>query len=135
MAFLIASRIFPLPSIPLIRFALNQPFAEAHNFSRVMPLAQAHRNDLAIFNDGFDTGAMFLLRIRHGLPRGGKTSRQGWCIRMAKIRLPGINALSDSARLEKAAAHENLCHVADALDSTRSEEHTSELQSLRHLVC
>src|ERR1035437_5994556 len=112
MAFLITSRIFPLPSIPLIRFALNQPFAEAHDFSCVMPLSHAHRNDVAIFNDGFDVGAMFLLRIRHGLPRDGKTSSQGRCIRVAKIRLPGINALPDSARLEKAAAHENLCHVA-----------------------
>src|ERR1035441_2828458 len=116
MAFLIASRIFPLPSIPLIRFALKQPFAEAHDFSCVMTLSHAHRNDVAIFNDGFDPGAMFLLRIRHGLPRAGKTSRQGWCIRVAKIQFPGINALPDSARLEKAAAHENLCHIAEALD-------------------
>src|ERR1017187_3800380 len=118
MACLITTRIFPLPSIPFVGVALNHTFAEAHDFSCVMPLSHAHRNDVAIFNDGFDTGAMFLLRIRHGLPRAGKTSRQGWCIRVAKIRLPGINALPDSARLEKAAAHENICHIAKALDST-----------------
>src|ERR1035437_7277854 len=118
MAFLITARIFPLPSIPLIRFALNQPFAEAHDFFCVMPLSHAHPNDVAIFNDGCGVGAMFLPRLRHGLARDGKTSSEGRCIRVAKIRLPGINALPDSARLEKGAAHENLCPVTAGLGST-----------------
>src|SRR5205814_8478264 len=52
----------------------------------------------------------------------------------ARGLLAGLTrANATPANLARAAVEGMLCGLADGLD--RSEEHTSELQSLRHLVC
>src|SRR5262245_64984954 len=57
---------------------------------------------------------------------------------LVDLRLPGMNGTDICKQLR--AAHVKtpiivLSAVGDELDKVRSEEHTSELQSLRHLVC
>src|ERR1035441_6651466 len=54
-------------------------------------------------------------------------------IRM-RVRQPSIIGLERS-EAKGSIELATLRRVAEALDCTRSEEHTSELQSLRHLVC
>src|SRR5262245_51209604 len=46
----------------------------------------------------------------------------------------GINVYPDAAELER-VEFDSMINVRPAQGNRRSEEHTSELQSLRHLVC
>src|SRR5262245_64708273 len=64
--------------------------------------------------------------------------------RTGALAAVGLELELDALRLTIRAAHDadvsgdldvDLEHLASALHSVRSEEHTSELQSLRHLVC
>src|ERR1035438_4948893 len=90
-------------------------------------------------------------RIMTQMPPAGTKVRRGWSIRVAQSLGPQRIAIPDvtggSERIAElnlrrrgltigSVAHVNLMDAPpDRVIAQRSEEHTSELQSLRHLVC
>src|SRR5262245_60232822 len=85
---------------------------------------RARRRALEVANDAD-------LRLNPPLPSRGVHGPKG---SYGRTKSPSLQAASDS-RLPQPGAILTRIYKGKQLEVTRSEEHTSELQSLRHLVC
>src|SRR5436853_5549806 len=78
----------------------------------------------------------YTLSLHDALPISGRRCRaaraRGWCARKSGWRR---HACARRREYRRWCRRRSLRATACARDARRSEEHTSELQSLRHLVC